>query len=307
MNREGVLVIGSANMDMVVSAKRFPNPGETLLGTKFEMFPGGKGANQSVSCARLGGKTYFIGKMGNDEFQRKLSSNLAENGVNLDHLFIDEKESTGIALITVDGSGQNEIIVISGSNMKLSPSDINNNKEIFSKVKVILTQLEIPIESVIEAALIAKEYNIPFILNPAPARKLPNELFSLLDFITPNESELEFLTGIKIIDEPSAIKGATALLKHGVKNVVVTLGKLGALYVNENTSVMSPANNVNVVDTTGAGDAFNGAFAYYLSEGLAIEKVLKYANVVASLSVTKMGAQSSMPIRSELPQEILAP
>lgn len=306
MKREGVLVIGSANMDMVVSTLRFPSPGETLLGTKFEMFPGGKGANQAVSCAKLGCRTFFIGKMGNDEFQKKLSCKMIDDGINLNHLYIDEKESTGIAFITVDNVGQNEIIVISGSNMKLMPEDIKKKESIFSEVKVILSQLEIPLESVIEAGRIAKKNGNIFILNPAPARSLPDELLQLLDYITPNESELEFLSGIKIKDEQTAQAGAKALLARGVKNVVVTLGKFGALFVNDNSSMMFPANKVQVVDTTGAGDAFNGAFAYYLSEGFEINKVIKAANIVASLSVMKMGAQSSMPHREDLPADITA-
>jgi len=188
----------------------------------------------------------------------------------------------------------------------LTPGDIKNKESIFAGVKVILSQLEIPLESVIEAGKIAKKNGNTFILNPAPARELPDELLQLVDFTTPNESELELLTGIEIKDEQTARDGAKALLKRGVKNVVVTLGEVGALFVNGTTSTMFPANKVRVVDTTGAGDAFNGAFAYYISEGYEINKVIKAANIVASLSVMKMGAQSSMPGKEDLPADIIS-
>ncbi len=300
MERDGVLVIGSANMDLVVSTGRFPQPGETIFGKKFEMFPGGKGSNQAVCCAKLGAKTYFIGKMGNDDFQKKLSLNMKNERVDIEHIFIDADESTGAALITVDGKGENEIVVISGSNMKLSPENIEEKRELFSKVKVVIAQLEIPLNTVLKAAEISKENDSVFILNPAPAKELPEELISTIDFLTPNETELELLSGIKVSDEKSIEKAAEKLLEKGVKNIIVTMGDKGAYLINKNERKIFPANKVDIVDSTGAGDAFNGAFAFALSNGEGIDKAIELAISVASFSVTKMGAQSSMPGLEEI-------
>jgi ribokinase len=253
MKREGVLVAGSANMDLVVCAERFPQPGETVFGKKFEMYPGGKGANQAFCCAKLGAKTYFIGKMGNDDFGKRLSANMQQAGVNLDNLLIDESEHTGTALISVDGKGENEIIVISGSNMKLTPRDIQKKKDIFSKAKVVITQLEIPLESVEKIAEISKENGAVFILNPAPAKELPEKLISLTDYLTPNEIELEILSGTPVSGEASIEKAAGKLLKKGVKNIIVTMGEKGAFLINKEKKKIYPSKKVKVVDSTGAG------------------------------------------------------
>ncbi|OGU74267.1 MAG: ribokinase [Ignavibacteria bacterium RBG_16_34_14] len=300
MVRDGVLVIGSANMDLVVFVEKFPQPGETIFGKKIEMFPGGKGANQAVCCAKLGAKTFFVGKMGNDDFRKRLTSNMENEGVIIDHLFIDENESTGTALITVDGKGENEIVVISGSNMKLSQEDIKSKKEIFKNVKVVITQLEIPTEAVLETAKAANENGNIFILNPAPAQELPEKLLSMVDYLTPNETELELLSGLCVKDLKSIELASEVLLKKGVKNVIVTLGEKGAYLINKKRKEIFPANKVNVIDSTGAGDAFNGALAFALSKGEEPGKAIKFANSVASYSVTKMGAQSSIPVPDEL-------
>ena len=300
MNKQGVLVIGSSNLDLVVTAARFPRPGETIFGKKFNMFPGGKGANQAVCAARLGCKTTFIGKMGNDEFHEKLSSILIEAGVDINNLFIDEKEHTGTALITVDESGQNQIIVISGSNMKLSPQDIISKSDLFSTTAVVLTQLEIPIETVIQSAKLTRQNNAIFILNPAPAASLPENIFPLIDFITPNENELELLSGVTINDDSSIKLAADKLLNKGIRNVIVTLGSRGSVLINQSNLKHFPANKVKVVDSTAAGDAFNGAFASSISEGHSIEEAIEFANKVASIAVTRMGAQSSMPYLNEI-------
>jgi ribokinase len=300
MEKEGVLVVGSANMDMVVTTDRFPYPGETIFGKKFQTYSGGKGANQAVGCAKLGIKTYFIGKFGNDDFGETLSKNMRKDGVDLDHIFIDEQESTGTALITVDNEGQNEIIVISGSNMKLSPSDIENKVKLFGKVKVVLAQLEIPIETVIKAAELCKMEGSVFILNPAPACHLSDELLKHIDFLTPNELELELISGMNVTDEESACKASRILLDRGVRNVIVTMGPIGSIWVTENKVIKSPALKVHAVDTTGAGDAFNGALAFSLAKGINPEKSIEFANKVASISVTRKGAQSSMPFYNEI-------
>lgn len=300
MEKKGVLVVGSSNMDLVVTVKRFPDPGETIFGNRFEMFPGGKGANQAVCAARLGCKTIFIGKMGNDNFNEKLSQTMTESGVDLSNLFVDEKEHTGTALITVESSGQNQIIVISGSNMKLTPEDIESKSFLFEETSVVLTQLEIPIETVIRTAILAKQNDALFILNPAPAASIPENLFPLIDFITPNENELELLTGIAISDNNSIERAAKLLLHKGIKNVIVTLGNRGCMLINESVTKIYPVIKVKVIDSTAAGDAFNGALASSLSEEHSIDEAIEFANKVASVAVTRMGAQSSMPYLNEI-------
>ena len=295
MRSGGVLVVGSANMDLVVSAERFPAPGETVLGRHFDMFPGGKGANQAVACARLGARTVFLGKMGQDNFKDMLISSMGGNGVLLDHLLIDGENGTGTALITVDGKGENEIIVISGSNMCLNPEEVSVNASLFREARVVLTQLEIPMATVQKAAELAKENGDIFILNPAPANTLPQDLLALIDYLTPNETELELLSGRVVTDLNSAGKAAQILVEQGVKNVVVTLGEQGALLVNKDGAIHFPAKKVVAVDTTAAGDAFNGAMAFSLAQGRPIEKAIELANAVAGIAVTKLGAQASMP------------
>ena len=299
MSKSGVLVVGSANMDLVVTTERFPKPGETIFGKSFQMFPGGKGANQAVSSAKLGVKTIFIGKFGNDDFCKRLTESMADNGVQLQHILIDENETTGTALITVEKHGQNEIIVISGSNMKLTPDDIEKSKQVFKEVNVVLAQLEIPIETVIKTAQLSKANGAVFILNPAPAQQLPDELLQLCDYLIPNETELEILSGIKVTDESSARQAAEKLAAKGVSNIIVTMGEKGALFVNGKAQFY-PAIKVEAVDTTAAGDAFCGALAYSLAKEISIDKAITLANKVASISVTRSGAQSSMPYCDEV-------
>lgn len=300
MSKNGVLVVGSSNLDLVVSTQRFPRPGETIFGNKFEMFPGGKGANQAVCASRLGCKTTFVGKMGNDEFKEKLSQIMVESEVDITNLFIDEKEHTGTALITVDGNGQNQIIVISGSNMKLSPKDIESKSLLFKDTSVVLTQLEIPIETVLRVAQLAKENDALFILNPAPAVQLPAHIFPLIDFITPNESELELLSGMRISNDQSIEIAGRLLIDKGVKNVIVTLGAEGSVLINKSCKKQFGVNKVQVVDSTAAGDAFNGALAASLADNHSIEEAIEFASKIASITVTRMGAQSSMPYLNEI-------
>ena len=302
MKNSGVLVIGSANMDLVVTANRFPYPGETVFGKKFHMFPGGKGANQAVAAAKLGAKTFFIGKFGNDQFYRQLNESMTADGVLLQHSLVDDNENTGVAFIIVSGDGQNEIVVISGSNMKLTPDDIESKMEIFSECNVVLSQLEIPLDTVRYASRLAKERGAVFILNPAPAAKLDEELLNNIDYLTPNENELELLTGIKILDEDGMERAARSLVNRGIKNVIITMGPRGVLFVDRDRKIKIPANKVEAVDTTAAGDAFNGALAFSLASGKNITEAIKLANVAASISVTRMGAQNSMPSMMELQQ-----
>ncbi len=291
-----VLVVGSANMDMVVLTKRFPKPGETVLAHEFGMYPGGKGANQAVACAKLGGDVTFLGKMGRDMFRERLLSSLESEGVDLSNVLVDENAPTGIALITVDGEGQNEIVVVSGSNMKLTVADISAQEKLFDRAGVVMLQLEIPLETVVRAAHMAKERGAAVILNPAPATALPNELLEAVDYITPNESEAELLTGRSVSDAASCVEAARALLERGVSHVILTVGDRGVVHVSADGVHSYPAYRVNVVDTTAAGDAFNGALAYAIGRGDGLEEALPFANAVAASCVTRMGAQTSMPL-----------
>ena len=300
MAREGVLVVGSANMDMVVSTSRFPRPGETVLGRSFAMFPGGKGANQAVACAKLGGNVTFIGRMGKDVFRDRLFASMRGDGVKLRRVTIDPSLPTGIAVITVDSTGQNQIMVASGSNMALLPADIDRHKAAFGEARVLLVQLETPLPAVQRAVALAKQKKLTVILNPAPARRLPKSLLNMVDYLTPNENELSVLSGLPVSGLASAERAARKLMAGGVSSVIVTLGAKGCMAVTARGSRIFPSYKVHAVDTTAAGDAFNGALAFGLAAGLSLEAAVPFANGVAALSVTKMGAQSSMPGMKEV-------
>ncbi len=300
MTKTGIVVVGSANMDLVVTVGRYPHPGETIFGTTFGMFPGGKGANQAVAAAKLGGKVTFIGRMGTDVFCEQLSRSMRANGVNLNHLVRDAKTPTGIALIVVNREGQNEIVVVSGSNMRLTPADVERRKGVFAASGITLLQLESPLATVVRAAELAKSYQHRVILNPAPARALPKRLFRFVDYITPNETETEVLTGVRAMNADSAERGARKLLAMGSKNVIVTRGKDGCLLVTPERVKRFPAMRARAIDTTAAGDAFNGALAYALDRREDLDDAIEFAGSVAAFSVTRMGAQSSLPGMAEL-------
>jgi ribokinase len=300
MRNDAILVVGSANMDLVVKAHRFPVPGETMLGGAFGMFPGGKGANQAVACAKLGGNVSFLGNLGRDVFGDKLKKGMHDDGVNVARVRRDPLHPTGIALITVDADGQNEIIVASGSNMTLRPADMDRDRSLFTAIRVLLLQLEIPVETVVRAARIAHAQGAEVILNPAPARSLPYSLLRLVDFLTPNETELGQLTDTRISGKASIREAARKLLRIGVRNVLVTMGSNGCLLVNDEVCKPFPARRVKAVDTTAAGDAFNGALAVSLARGETLEEAIPFASDVAACSVTRMGAQSSMPTMREV-------
>jgi ribokinase len=287
-------------MDLVVTTGRFPLPGETVLGNTIAVIPGGKGANQAVCCAKLGGRVSFVGRMGKDRFRDQLWKSMKADGVALDHSITDPDASTGIAFIIVDASGQNEIVVISGSNMRLTPRDIDAHRGVFTLRGVLLLQLEIPIRTVARAALLARKAGLRVILNPAPARTLPDALLRCADYLTPNETEAEKLTGVKVTSLRTAEQSAARLLARGVGNVIMTLGAKGSVLVTKDGMKSFPARKVRAVDTTAAGDAFNGALAYALTAGSTVEEAIPFANDVASLSVTRFGAQSSMPTLAEV-------
>ena len=295
-----IVVLGSTNTDMVIKSERIPAPGETILGGRFLMNPGGKGANQAVAAARLGGEVTFVAKVGDDLFGREAKALFAKEGIRTDYVLTDASEPSGVALIMVDAKGENCISVASGANAALSPQDIEAARGAIEAASALLMQLETPVETVLCAARWAAAQGVPAILNPAPACALPAELFGCLSLITPNESEAELLTGVKVTDEATARAAAAALCAKGVGRVVITLGAKGAFVFEGGRGTLMPAFPVRAVDTTAAGDVFNGALAVALTEGLALAEALRFAARAASISVTRMGAQASAPYRNEL-------
>jgi len=296
----GVLVIGSSNTDMVVKTMRFPSPGETLLGGEFFMFSGGKGANQAVAAARAGAETSLICRVGDDIFGLRTLSELQKEGIHLEWVRKDQSRPSGIALIVVSHSGENEIVVASGANEALSVDDILAAERVLAASELWLTQLEIPLETVRSICVQARLLEKKLILNPAPARELPGEIYEQLFLITPNETEAELLTGIPVDGPASADTAAEILLGRGVRHVIITMGSEGAFFSDGINKMMVPAPLVQTVDTTGAGDTFNGVLASQLILGKNWEDAIRIACRAASVSVTRMGAQSSMPYRSEL-------
>ena len=295
-----IVVLGSTNTDMVVKSARIPAPGETILGGRFLMNPGGKGANQAVAAARLGGDVAFIAKVGDDLFGREARSLFAKEGIRTDYVFTDPNEPSGVALIMVDDKGENCIAVASGANGLLSPADLAPARSVIERAGLLLMQLETPVETVLCAAQWAAAKGVPVVLNPAPACRLPDELFACLGMITPNETEAELLTGIKVHDDASAEAAARALCAKGVKRVVVTLGAKGAFVYADGRGARVPAFKVEAVDTTAAGDVFNGALAVALTEDRPLAAAVSFAAKAASISVTRMGAQASAPYRNEI-------
>ena len=295
-----IVVLGSTNTDMVISGKKMPTPGETVSGGKFMMNPGGKGANQAVAVARLSarkGACMFIAKVGNDLFGRETAARMKKDGIAA-RLVIDKKEPSGTALILVDAKGQNVISVALGANGTLSTKDLVPFKKDIESAAALLMQLETPIEAVAWAARQARDAGVPVILNPAPARKLPKALYAMLDWITPNETEAELLTGVKVVDAASAAKAVAILKKRGVGHVVITMGSKGA-YCGDCNRIY-PCRKVKAVDCVAAGDTFNGAFAVALAEGRSCAEVIDFAQRASAISVTRPGAQSSVPYRKEI-------
>ena len=297
---KSIVVIGSTNTDMVVKAARIPAPGETILGGRFLMNPGGKGANQAVAAARLGGKVVFVAKVGDDLFGREAKTLFSKEGIHTEHVFTDPSEPSGVALIMVDGKGENCISVASGANGTLSPADLEAARGEIERAGLVLMQLETPVETVLCAAQWASAKGVPVVLNPAPACALPVELLECLSMITPNESEAQLLTGVRVVDEASALLAAKELCAKGVKRVVITMGSKGAFVFADGQGKMVPAVKVKAVDTTAAGDVFNGALAVALTEDRPLAAAVTFAAQAAALSVTRMGAQASAPYRDEI-------
>ena len=300
ISQKSILIIGSSNTDMVIKANHFPVPGETILGGEFFMFPGGKGANQAVAASRLGGNVTFIAKVGSDIFGNQALQQFKKEGISTEFIISDKENPSGVALITVDAKGENTIVVAQGANGSLSPTDIQKVDKEFERADIILIQLEIPIETVEYVVKRTKFFNKKLILNPAPARQLSDELLNGLFIITPNESEAEILLGIKITDTNSVQAAAKKLYDKGVANVVITLGSEGAYIYNADGGRLIAATKVTPVDTTAAGDVFNGALAVAISENKSLDDAVEFANRAAAISVTRMGAQASAPFRNEI-------
>lgn len=295
-----IIVIGSSNVDMVVRTSHLPAPGETILGGEFFMNQGGKGANQAVAIKRLGGNLIFMAKLGNDVLGRQSVGYFKKEGIDTRYIALDEDSASGVALISVDDHEENSIVVASGANMLLNEQDVDKMLEEMCEGDILLMQLEIPLQTVEYAARKAFGKGVKVVLNPAPARSLPKELFRHLYMVTPNRIEAEMLTGIKIANDADVEKVAEEICAMGVKNVIITLGSKGCLIREEGVSYRIDAFKVEPVDTTAAGDTFNGALCVGLSEGMDLKQAAVMASKASSIAVTRMGAQSSIPYREEL-------
>jgi ribokinase len=295
-----IVVIGSSNTDMIIKTDHIPRPGETVLGGEFFTAAGGKGANQAVAAARADRDVVFIGRVGDDVFGQRAIESFARDGIDTDYIIKDKEAPSGIALITVSADGENSIAVASGANARLSPADIENSADIIISASVLLMQLEIPIETVRRAAQIARDHDVRVILNPAPAQPLDDLLLSSVSVLTPNETETEMLTGIMPADPAALSRAAASLLSKGIAAVLITLGSRGVFVATPSLQELVPAFRVKAIDTTAAGDVFNGALAVALSENKSIVDAARFANAAAALSVTKLGAQPSAPYRAEI-------
>jgi ribokinase len=294
-----IVVVGSSNTDMILKLDRIPRPGETILGGEFVTAAGGKGANQAVAAARAGGSVTFVARVGQDMFGERAVAGFVENGINVEHVQYDNAPS-GVALIFVSETGENSIGVAGGANSCLSPADVRLAEKSFSNAAVVVMQLETPLVTVQAAAELAATNGAIVILNPAPAQLLPDKLLKRISILTPNETEAELLTGITVTDEASCSRATDILLGKGVKTVIITLGARGAFVATSTAKQHVPGFKVEPVDTTAAGDTFNGALAAALAEGMSMADAVRFANAAGAIAVTRMGAQPSAPSREEI-------
>ena len=296
-----ISVLGIFVADISFSGPKIPAVGETILGNKYNVGPGGKGCNQAVAIARLGGKVNFISKIGKDAYGKLALETLKKNNINTENIIQDEKLQTGVAGILVDKqSGKNAINVIVGAPNSLKISEMNSQINLIKSSKIFLTQLEIPKDVTLHCLKTAKENGCLTILNPAPASEISKEFYSYIDYFTPNETEAEFYTGIKITNEKEAKQAADKLINLGIKKIIITLGEKGLFYSDGQEEIHLKASSVKAIDTTGAGDAFNGALAFSLSKGKPIKACLELANKAAGLSTTKLGAGDAMPFMKDI-------
>ena len=295
-----ICVVGSINSDLVAIADWFPKPGETLIGKEFGMFPGGKGANQAVAAGRLQANVRLIGKVGDDLYGKQDLRNLRENGVNSDRVGIEPGVSSGIAVIEVDKTGENHILLIPGANNTVDPGFIDEQFDCMLESDIFLFQLEIPLDTVIYAMKKLKDHQKTIIFDPAPARNLPDEIFQYIDYITPNETEISIITAHKTKTEADLQEAAASLFQKGIGIVVLKAGKNGAYIIGENEFCHMPGFQVKVVDTTGAGDTFNAGFAVALAQGKELKESVRFANAAGALSTMAKGAQSAMPTLDEV-------
>jgi ribokinase len=295
-----IVVVGSSNTDMIIKAPRIPKPGETVLGGQFSMAAGGKGAIQAVAAARAGGDVTFIARVGSDFFGDRAIKSFKLDRIDSSRVFRERVLPSGIALVFVDKEGRNSIAVAAGANAQLSRKDVESSRDAIGASDILLTQLEIPMDTVLAAAEIADANGVRVILNPAPAQKLSNELLRYISILTPNEFEAEELTGIRITHNLSSASAADSLLAQGVKTVLITLGPRGAFLATEDVRELVPGFAVRAVDSTGAGDVFCGALAVALSENKQMRDAVIFANAAAAISVTRLGAQPSIPRRHEI-------
>ena len=294
-----ITILGIFVADISFSGDKIPTSGETILGDSYNIGPGGKGCNQAIAISRLGGKVNFISKLGDDEYGKLAINKLQKDNIDTSNIIISKNHRTGVAGIHVDkNTGKNAITVVRGAPSSMTIDEINI--DIIKQSKIFLTQLEVPLDVTLYCLKTAKKNGLINILNPAPACKLNNQFFELIDYFTPNETEAEFYSGVKINNEDDAKKSAKKLIKLGIKNVIITLGEKGLFYSNGKKEIYIKASKVKAIDTTGAGDAFNGGFSVALLEGKELNECLYLANRIAGLSTTRLGAGDSMPTLNEL-------
>jgi len=295
VSHPGIVVVGSANTDMVIKMDRIPGPGETVIGHEFVTAPGGKGANQAVAAARLGADVAFVARLGTDTFGDRALAGYEDEGIDTSFIARDPEAASGVALIFVDNAGENSIAVASGANARLTPQDVERAREAIAGAHVLLVQLEVPLEAVSRAIELAHDAGVRVILNPAPAREIPPSLLSKVSILTPNEHEIKVIVG-----ESDRSRSLARILEAGVHTALVTLGARGVLWVTDGRQTQIPAFPVRAVDTTAAGDAFNGGLAYALGSGMEMGEAIRYASAVAAIAVTRMGAQPSLPTQDEV-------
>jgi ribokinase len=296
----GILVFGSINMDLTTYVPKLPRPGETVRGSSFITVPGGKGSNQAVACARMGAKTYFVGRVGKDAFGPEVLEVVRKENVDVSQVITDTKNGTGLAVISVDDNAENSIIIISGANLALDSSDVERAKAFMTETNVLMLQLEASLEPTFEIAKVANQKGLCVILDPAPAYPIPEDVFHFIDFITPNEVETEAIVGFKPANPEDAARAAILLKEKGVQTAIIKMGSQGAYYDGLESRGFVNAFKVNAIDTVAAGDAFNAGLAVAISEGKPVLEAVRWGAAAGAIATTRKGALPSMPHRDEI-------